>query len=86
MSRRKATVRPERTEHDEACARLEVLKDAVEEELGRLHKTNALLICAQYTANYDDTEVDISDAIAAIIERVERHIETLDGLCLKAAS
>lgn len=78
----KALARPKRTEHNEAHERL---KAGVEAELGRLHKTNALLICAQYTANYGDAEVDISDAIAAIIERVESHIETLDGLCLEVA-
>lgn len=68
-----------------AAERCERLKAGVESELGRLHKTNALLICTQYTANYGDVKVDISDAIAAIIERVERHIKTLDRLCTEAS-
>ena len=80
----RAKVRPERTEHDKARERLEMLKDAVSAEIGQLHKTNALLIATQFAANHE-CEFDASDAVAAIIVRVEQTIETLDRLCLEAA-
>lgn len=70
----------ERTEQSERC---EQLKAGVEEEIGRLHKTNALLIATQFAANHE-CEFDASDAMAAIIERVEQTIETLDQLCTEA--
>ena len=80
----RAKVRPERTEHDKARERLEMLKDAVSVEIGQLHKTNALLIATQFAANHD-CEFDASDAVAAIIVRVEQTITTLDRLCLEAS-
>jgi hypothetical protein len=80
----RAKVRPERTEHDKARERLEMLKDAVSVEIGQLHKTTALLIATQFAANHD-CEFDASAAVAAIIVRVEQTIETLDRLCLEAA-
>jgi hypothetical protein len=81
MTARKVQARPKRTEDDEARERL---KSSVEDELGRLHKTCALLIATQFAASHE-CEFDASDALAAIIERVERHIETLDELCLEAS-
>lgn len=79
MNPRKAKARRKRTDDQ----RLEMLKSGIDGELGQLHKTNALLIAAQFAANYE-CEFDVSDALAAIIVRVERHIETLDRLCLAA--
>lgn len=85
MSRRKATVRPpEGTEDDGARKRLETLMDAVSDEISQLHKTNALLIATQFAANHE-CEFDASDAVAAIIVRVEQTIETLDRFCLEAS-
>ena len=80
----RAKVRPERTEHDKARERLKTLKDAVSVEIGHLHKTNALLIATQFAANHE-CEFDASDAVAAIILRVEQTITALDRLCLEAA-
>jgi len=80
----RAKVRPERIEHDKARERLKTLKDAVSVEIGQLHKTNALLIATQFAANHE-CEFDASDAVAAIIVRVDQTIETLDRLCLEAA-
>ena len=82
--RRKAKVRPERTERDGARERLETLKGAVSHEIGQLHKTNALLIATQFAANHE-CEFDASDAVAGIIVRVEQTITTLDRLCLEAS-
>lgn len=76
--------RPERTEDDRARGRLKTLTDAVCDEIGQLHKTNALLIATQFAANHE-CEFDTSDAVAAIIVRVEQTIETLDRLCLEAS-
>jgi hypothetical protein len=47
-------------------------------------KTNALLIATQFAANHE-CEFDASDAVAAIIVRVEQTITTLDRLCLEAS-
>jgi hypothetical protein len=80
----KATVRPIRAEQRKATERCEQIKAGVSEELGRLHKTNALLIATQFAANHE-CEFDASDAMAAIIERVDQHIETLDRLCLEVS-
>lgn len=60
------------------------LKAGVAMEIGQLHKTCALLIATQFAANHE-CQFDTSDALAAIIVRVEGHIETLDSLCLDAA-
>lgn len=84
MSAVKATVRPERTEEREATERYEQIKAGIEAELGGLHKTNALLIATQFAVNHE-CEFDASDAMAAIIERVDQHIQTLDALCLEAS-
>ena len=49
--------------------------------MGRQHKTNALLIATQFSANHECR----FDAMAAIIERIEQHIRdtarTLPGGC-----
>lgn len=84
MSAAKAKARPIRAEKHEATERCVQIKAGVEEELGRLHKTNALLIATQFAANHE-CEFDASDAMAAIIERVDQHIETFDKLCLEVA-
>ena len=45
---------------------------------------NALQIATQFAANHE-CEFDASDAVAAIIVRVEQTIQTLDRLCLEAS-
>lgn len=83
MSADKATVRPKGSKRSKPSPeRCEHIKDGIETELGRIHKTNALLIATQFAANHE-CEFDVSDAVAAIIERVEQHIERLDRLCLE---
>lgn len=84
MSAVKAAVRPRRTQQSNASAHGEQIKAGVEAELGRLHKTHALLIATQFAANHG-CKFDASDALAVIIQRVEQHIESLDGLCFDAA-
>jgi hypothetical protein len=75
--------RPRRTKPSKPSPeRCERITAGISAELGRLHKTNALLIATQFAANHE-CEFDVSDAIAAINERVEQHIETLDRLCLE---
>ena len=84
MSTTKATVRPIRIESSEAeCC--DQIRAGIDAELGRLHKTHALLIATQFAANHE-AEFDVSDAIAAIIERVEQTIAALDLLELEAAT
>lgn len=53
------------------------LTKAVDAEIGRLHKTHALLIATQFAANHD-CEFDVSDALAVIRDRVEESIGRLD--------
>jgi hypothetical protein len=79
--RRKTQARPQRAEGQRACERL---KNGVETQIGQLHKTCALLIATQFAANHE-CEFDASDALAAIIVRIEQHIETLDELCLEVS-
>jgi hypothetical protein len=57
--------------------------DAVCDEIGQLHKTNALLIATQFAADHE-CEFDASDAVAAVV-RAQQTITTLDRVCLKAA-
>lgn len=59
------------------------LKAPISAEIGRLHKTHAVLIAIQFAANHE-AEFDVSDAIAVIIERIEQTIATLDLLALEA--
>ena len=77
-------VRPIRTEQSEAAERLGRINAGIKAELSQLHKTNALLIATQFAANHE-CEFDASDAVAAIIVRVEQTITTLDRLCLEAS-
>ena len=82
MSAGKATGRPMRQpKHTKSEKGYEQIKKRIEKELGGLLKTNQLLIAIQFAADHE-CEFDVSDAIAAINERVERHIETLDRLCV----
>jgi hypothetical protein len=78
MSAGKAKVRPKRTKQSKSSPdRCEQLKAGVDKELGKLHKTHALLIAVQFAANHD-CEFDVSDALAVIRDRVEESIERLD--------
>ena len=74
MSRAKVKARPKGAKHNEAQERL---KTGVDEEIGQLHKTHALLIATQFAANHD-CEFDVSDALAVIRDRVEESINRLD--------
>lgn len=86
MSAGKAKVRPKRTKQSEPSPeRCEQIKAAIATERGRILKTNALLIATQFAVDHE-CEFDVADAIAAIIERVDQHIETLDRLTLKVVS
>lgn len=53
------------------------LKQAVNVEIGQLHKTHALLIAVQFASNHD-CEFEVSDALAVIRDRVEESIARLD--------
>lgn len=82
MSAVKATERPTRQpKHRKSEKGCEQIKKRIEKELGGLLKTNQLLTAIQFAADHE-CEFDVSNAIAAINERVERHIETLDRLCM----
>ena len=49
------------------------------DEIRRLQKTQALLICIQYAAN-DEVEFDVADALAVIVTLVDESIVNLDQL------
>lgn len=53
------------------------LKATVATETRQLHKTLALLVAVQFASSHD-AEFDVSDAIAAIIVRVEDTLAALD--------
>lgn len=48
------------------------------DEIRRLQKTQALLIAVQFAANHEADDLDVSDAIAAIIVLVEQSLAGLD--------
>lgn len=53
------------------------------DEIRRLHKLSALLACVQHAANYDvskDLQVDVSDALAAVVLLIDHEIDSLDQL------
>ena len=77
MSAGRVTVRPIGIEHSEPSKRCEQIKSGINAELGQLHKTNALLIAAQFASNHE-CEFDVSDALAVIRDRVEESIDRLD--------
>ena len=56
---------------------LKQLKAAINAEIGQLHKTQALLIAVQFAANHDAV-FDVSDALAAIVVRIEHSLTALD--------
>jgi len=57
--------------------RRSALREAVDAEIGHLHKTHALLIATQFAANHD-CDFDVSDALAVIRDRVGNSIQQLD--------
>ena len=74
----------EGTDDNGARERLKTLTNAASDEIEQLHKTNALLTATLFAANHE-CEFDASDAVAAIIVRVEQTITTLHRLCLDAS-
>jgi len=53
----------------EPATHADKLGTAGDAEIGRLHKTHALLIAVQFAANHD-CEFDVSDALAVIGKRI----------------
>lgn len=53
----------------------------IAEEIRRLQKLSALLACLQHAVNYDvsgDLQIDVSDALAAVVLLIDREVESLD--------
>jgi hypothetical protein len=75
----KATARPRRPKQRKPSKLSENVRASIEAELHRMKKTNALLTATQFAAG-QAAEFDVSDAVAAIVERVDQHIEALDRL------
>lgn len=75
----KGKVRPRRPKQHEASKLIEKVRASIDAELGRLYKTHALLT-ARHVAAVHEAEFVVSDAIAALVERVDQHIEALDRL------
>lgn len=55
------------------------LRATVGAEIGRLHKTHALLIAIQFAANHE-AEFDVSDALAVVVALVGESLAGLDRL------
>lgn len=53
------------------------LKAAISVEIGRLHKTHALLTAVQFAANHE-AEFDVSDALAVVVALIAESIARLD--------
>jgi hypothetical protein len=51
------------------------------DEIRRLQKTQALLICVQY-AEDDDVDFDVADALAVIVTLIDESITGLDRLAV----
>lgn len=51
------------------------------DEIRRLQKTQALLICVQYAAD-DEVDFDVADALAVIVTLIDDSIDGLDRLAL----
>lgn len=83
MSTGKLKVQPECA--DEQCRRLRQLRDSVSGEIAGMHKTKALLIAVQFAAEHD-SEFVVSDALAAILSRMDVHMANLDQRVTQAAS
>jgi hypothetical protein len=75
-TRRSAGIRHS-ARHERRIETCKGLKATVSIEIGQLHKTLALLIAVQFASNHE-AEFDVSDAIAAIIVRVEQTLTALD--------
>lgn len=79
MSAVKATRRPKGPKRRTAGER-QIIR-GIEAELAGLHRTNQLLIAIEFAADHE-CKFDVNDAIAVVNERMERHIEKLDRLCV----
>lgn len=58
-------------------------------DIRRLHKLSALLACVQHAVNYDvgqDLQVDVSDALAAVVLLINHEIKSLDELASQKVS
>lgn len=51
------------------------------DEIRRLQKTQALLICIQYAAD-DEIDFDVADALAVIVTLIDQSITGLDRLAV----
>lgn len=53
----------------------------IADEIRRLQKLSALLACLQHAVNYgvsEDLQIDVSDALAAVVLLIDREVESLD--------
>jgi hypothetical protein len=77
VSGQNAKARPKRAQHERQLSKQDLLEEAIQREIGDLHKTHMLLTAVQFAANHD-CEFDVSDALAVIRDRVEQAITGLD--------
>jgi hypothetical protein len=54
---------------------------SINDEIRRLQKTQALLICIQYAAD-DEVDFDVADALAVIVTLIDESITGLDRLAV----
>jgi hypothetical protein len=53
----------------------------INDEIRRLQKTQALLICVQYAAD-DEVDFDVGDALAVVVTLIDDSITGLDRLAV----
>ena len=58
------------------------MSHSINDEIRRLQKTQALLICVQYAAN-DEVDFDVADALAVIVKLIDKSLAGLDRLELQ---
>lgn len=76
--------RPGKAQAQPKCAQLDPA-----DEIRRFQKLSALLACLQHAVNYDvsdDLQVDVSDALAAVVLLIDHEIDSLDRLATPVVS
>jgi hypothetical protein len=58
---------------------------SINDEIRRLQKTHALLICIQCAAD-DEVDFNIADALAVVVKLIDKSIAGLDRLQLREAA
>lgn len=59
---------------------------ALNDEIRRLQKVNAILTCVVVASEFSDEKIDLSDAVGVALKFVRESISSLDQLTTRGAS